>query len=62
MNTNFSEGTPIRCNRCGAKGLSDRTSDAVRENDAAWRLQEMMPNTACGHLDNHWVYIVDLGE
>ena len=52
----FETGTVARCNRCSAKGHLDRKVEGVRENDRAWRLQDMARIEECGHLDCHWVY------
>jgi len=58
----FEKGTPIRCNRCGAKGtLSKDSVEAIRENGKAWRLQRFS-TPDCGHMDCHWVYDCDLTD
>ena len=53
------KGTPIRCNRCGAKGTFNKAEGrAVRENSKAWRMQTFsIPE--CGHMDAHWVFDCD---
>ena len=58
----FSKGTPIRCNRCDAKGTMNKSEmQAVRENDKCWRLQGFC-TPECGHMDSHWVFDCDLGN
>jgi hypothetical protein len=55
----FAQGTMVRCNRCDSKGHLDREVEGRRENDRAWRLQDMARVDECGHLDCHWVYDKD---
>ena len=55
----FTGKTRIRCNRCDAVGETTREFPAIRENDKAWRIQQMMAHPTCGHMDAHWVYNSD---
>ena len=54
----FSEGTPIRCNRCDARGTVNKEVRAIRENDKVWRIMDFsIPE--CGHMDTHWIFDCD---
>ena len=51
--------TTIRCNRCDAQSKWPKgPAEAVRENDRCYRIQAMAV-AGCGHMDAHWVMIVD---
>lgn len=55
----FGPGTPARCNRCDARSPLPKAVNAVRENSAAYRIQDFA-TLDCGHMDCHWVYAADL--
>ena len=56
----FEKDTPIRCNRCNTMGKAPRDFTATKENSRAWRMQDMVVNQTCGHMDAHWVYNIDI--
>jgi hypothetical protein len=55
----FGPGTPARCNRCDARSPLPKAVTAVRENSAAYRIQDFA-TLDCGHFDCHWVYAADV--
>ena len=57
--TTFGTDAIARCNRCDAKGHLSRPAYGIRENDRAWRLQDMRTIDTCEHMDSHWVYDAD---
>jgi hypothetical protein len=55
----FGPGAPARCNRCDARSPLPKAVNAVRENSAAYRIQDFA-TLDCGHFDCHWVYVADI--
>jgi hypothetical protein len=57
----FPAGTMARCNRCTTASAMPKESAGIRENERSFRLQTMMV-LGCGHVDAHWVYVVDVDK